>query len=261
MDLNKIRFSYLHYILQYSCSFGLESEKLESLYWYLEKTQGHSIGPLPWSRYANTTLIYDKVSIYCVLLTPQWKQSLRSSSMQVGETWSLKFSIARLDKQNRKFPPILIITEAKNAYFLCAHEPGLSMKNSEILQKWLWLESLTVTRFQSSHSVKNVTPVTIFSTWLESSHQKSWLESSHQKSWLKSSHWLKSRYSEFALGELRPPCSPSLHLWETLRRRYIALKRAFERFLLEKWAMVNMTLSAGWGNGGHKPFFLKENVK
>jgi len=32
----------------------------------------------------------------------------------------LKCSIARLDRQNRKFPPILIITEAKNAhFFLC----------------------------------------------------------------------------------------------------------------------------------------------
>jgi len=30
-------------------------------------------GPLPWSRYANTTLNHDKVSIYCALLAPQWK--------------------------------------------------------------------------------------------------------------------------------------------------------------------------------------------
>jgi len=34
LDLNKIRFSHLHYILQYSFWFGFESEKLESLYWY-----------------------------------------------------------------------------------------------------------------------------------------------------------------------------------------------------------------------------------
>jgi len=33
LDLNKIRFSHLHYILQYSYWFGFESEKLESLYW------------------------------------------------------------------------------------------------------------------------------------------------------------------------------------------------------------------------------------
>jgi len=45
LDLNKIRFSHLHYILQYSFWFGFESEKLNSLYWYLEKTQGHSVRP------------------------------------------------------------------------------------------------------------------------------------------------------------------------------------------------------------------------
>jgi len=35
----------LGYILQYSFWFGFESEKLESLYWYLEDTQGHSMRP------------------------------------------------------------------------------------------------------------------------------------------------------------------------------------------------------------------------
>jgi len=45
LDLNKIRFSHLHYMLQHSFWFGFESEKLESLYWYLEKTQGHSMRP------------------------------------------------------------------------------------------------------------------------------------------------------------------------------------------------------------------------
>ena len=45
LDLHKIRFSHLHYILQYTFWFGIESEKLESLYWYLEKTQGHSMRP------------------------------------------------------------------------------------------------------------------------------------------------------------------------------------------------------------------------
>ena len=81
LDLNKIRFLYLHYILQYGFWFGFESEKLESLYWYLEKIQGHSIGLLTWSRYANTALHQDKVSyiVPCWLLTeskvsslPQW---------------------------------------------------------------------------------------------------------------------------------------------------------------------------------------------
>jgi len=45
LDLNKIRFSRLHYIFQYKFRFGLESEKFELPYWYLEKTQGHSMTP------------------------------------------------------------------------------------------------------------------------------------------------------------------------------------------------------------------------
>ena len=65
-------------------------------------------------------IMHLKLSIYCALLTLQWKQSLRSSSTQGRDTWSLKYSIAQLDRQNRKFVPILIITEAKNAhFFLC----------------------------------------------------------------------------------------------------------------------------------------------
>jgi len=62
-----------------------------------------------------------------------------------------------------------------------AHEPGLSQrfcKNGSDSS----LESLTVTRVESSNSVKNVTRFEspFFSTWLEwsPSHQKSWLESS-----------------------------------------------------------------------------------
>jgi len=62
-------FSYLHYILHNSSWIGFESEKHESLYWYQEKTQGQSIGPVPRSRYTNTTLNHDKVSIHCALLT------------------------------------------------------------------------------------------------------------------------------------------------------------------------------------------------
>jgi len=40
-----MRFSHLHYTLQCSFWFGFESEKLKSLHWYLEKTQGHSMRP------------------------------------------------------------------------------------------------------------------------------------------------------------------------------------------------------------------------
>ena len=36
LDLNKIWFSYLHYILQYNFCIGFEFENLVSIYWYLE---------------------------------------------------------------------------------------------------------------------------------------------------------------------------------------------------------------------------------
>ena len=131
-----------------------------------------------------------KLSIYCALLTPQWKQSLRSSSTQGGDIWSLQCSIAQLDRQNRKFVPILIITEAKNAHFFVCKRTGfvhqelkdiVEMTLSRFSSHWLWLES--------SHFVKNVTRVEspFFSTWFESSP-------SHHKSWLESSHWFESRY-------------------------------------------------------------------
>jgi len=129
-------------------------------------------GPLPWSRYANTTLNHDKMSIYYALLTPQWKQSLRSPSTQVGETWSSKCSLARLDRQNRKLPPILIITEAKNAHFFVCKGTGFIHQElrdfvkttlTRVSSHWVWLES--------SHSVKNVIRV-------ESSHHFSQRDSS-----------------------------------------------------------------------------------
>ena len=105
-------------------------------------------GPLP--RYANATLKHDKDSIYCALLNPQWKQSLTSNSVEVGDTWSLKCSIAGLDRQIRNFAPILIITEAKNAnFFMCkrtefVHEElrdFVKMTLARLSSHWLWLES------------------------------------------------------------------------------------------------------------------------
>jgi len=113
------------------------------------------------------------VSIYCALLTPQWKQSIRSSSMQAGETWS-KCSIARLYRQNRKFPPIWIITEAKNAYFFVCKRTGfvhqelrdfVKMTLTRVSSHWLWLESSQVILWKTwpeSSLVSiflNVTPV------------------------------------------------------------------------------------------------------
>jgi len=50
--------------------------------------------------YKNTTLNHDKVSIYCALLTPWWKQNLRCTSVQVEDIWSLKGSIAQLGSRD-----------------------------------------------------------------------------------------------------------------------------------------------------------------
>jgi len=116
-------------------------------------------GPPAWSRHANTTLNHDNVSIYCALLTPQWKQSVRPSSVQVGETCSLKCRIAWPDKQNKKFAPILIITEAKNAHFFVQRN---------------WVCSSGTQRFCKNDS--------------SSGTQR------FCKKWLESSHWLESRY-------------------------------------------------------------------
>jgi len=74
---------------------------------------------------------------------------------------------------------------------LCAHEQSLSIRGSEILWKWLWLESRVIdcdlSRFILLKTWLEPSWVTIFSTWSESSL-------SHQKSWLESSYWFESRY-------------------------------------------------------------------
>jgi len=60
------------------------------------------------------------------------KQNLRSTSVQVGNTSSIKVSIARLDCSNKKFAPVLNITEAKMLSFLCV-QTNLVCPGSEIL--------------------------------------------------------------------------------------------------------------------------------
>ena len=94
----------------------------------------------------------------------------------------------RLHRQNRKTEPILIIIEEKTLISLCANELGLSIRGSEILWKWLWLDSRVIDCDSSR--------VIMWKTWLESSHHSSQRDSSlsHQKSWLESSHWLESCY-------------------------------------------------------------------
>ena len=124
------------------------------------------------------------------LLTPQWKQSPRSAYTQVGDTSSLKCSIAQLDSQNRKFPQSWSSLKQTNTHFFVFKQTGFAQQElrgfvkmtlNRVSSHWLWLESI--------HSVINVTRVEspFFSTWLVSSpsHQKSWLEPRY--------HWLLAR--------------------------------------------------------------------
>jgi len=155
----------MHYIELYTFALDLYSNSLNHFTWKRLK-----VTVLPLSRYAHTWLDHDDVSIglYCALLALQRKANLRSTSVKVMNTLPLGYSMTRLENQNRKFAPILIITGPKMIISLYANKLGLSIRGSEILQKWLWLESrvIIVTRVKSSHSVKNVTRV-------ESSHHLS----------------------------------------------------------------------------------------
>ena len=163
LDLNNIWFSCLHYILQYNFWNGLVSEKLRSLNWHLEKTQSNSMRPtaMIWSRYTNTTLNHDKVSIYCALLTPSVKAKAQvyvcaSWGHLVLEMWR---STTRQSKQ--KICANLDHHWSKKCSFLCVQTNWVCLseaqrfcKNGSVSSYWLWLES--------RHSVKNVTRVTIF---------------------------------------------------------------------------------------------------
>jgi len=89
-------------------------------------------------------------TVYCTLLVPQWKANLRSTSVQVMNTWPLGYSITRLESQNRKFAAILIITGPKNDYFFVCKKLGLliqrlwdfaKMTLTRVSSHWLWLDS------------------------------------------------------------------------------------------------------------------------
>jgi len=100
------------------------------------------------------------IGLYCALLAPQWKANLRSTSVQVMNTWPLGYSITGLKSQNRKFAAILVITGPKNDHFCVCKQTGF-------VDQRLWdFAKITLTRVESSHSVKSVNR-------LESSHHLS----------------------------------------------------------------------------------------
>jgi len=120
------------------------------------------------------------VSIYCVLLTPQWKRSLRSASKNVGETWYLKMQHSTTRQAKQKIS-LKIINKAKSGHFFVCKWIGfvhqelrafVKMPLTRVWSHWLWLEP--------SPSVKNVTRV-------ESSHHFSQRESSRVRVTKKSS--------------------------------------------------------------------------
>ena len=85
---------------------------------------------------------------------------------------SIKCNIARLDRQNRKFLPVLIITETKRAHFFVCKRTGfdheelrgfVKMTLTRVSSRWLWLE---------------LSRVILWKTWLESSHRFSQRDSS-----------------------------------------------------------------------------------
>ena len=118
------------------------------------------------------TAMICKYLIGCALLPPQWKANLRSTSVQVMNTWPLGYSITRLESQNRKFAPILIITGPKNDHFFVCKQTGFvnqrlwdfaKMTLTRVSSHWLWFES---------------SRVILWKTWLESSHHLSQCDSS-----------------------------------------------------------------------------------
>jgi len=165
----------------------------------LEKTQSNRMCRLPLSRYANTWLDHDDVSIglFCAHLAPQWKENLRPTSVQVMNTWPLEYSITRLESQNRKFAPILIITGPKNDLFFVCKQTGFvdqrlwdfaKMTLNRVSSHWLWLES--------SHSVKNVTRVEPLTRVTLSSRNSTALmvKKSKMQCWENFGHKLDSNY-------------------------------------------------------------------
>jgi len=185
----------MNYIELYIFALDLCLNSLNHFIW--KRLKATVCGRLPWSRYANTWFDHDDVSIglYCALLAPQWKANLGSTSVQVMNTWLLGYSITRLESQNRKFAPILIITAPKNGHFFVCKQTGFvdqrlwgfaKMTLTRVSSHWLWLES---------------SRVILWKTWLESSHHLFQRDSIRVRGTKNrdSSHWLESRYHWYRL--------------------------------------------------------------
>ena len=173
---NKIRFSRLHYILQYSIWIGFGSEKVESLYWHLEKAQSHSMRPTAMiTIFKYYILNHDKVSVN--ILCPDDPSVKAKSQVSLYASWGnliLKMQHIATRQAKQKISTNLDHHWSKKCSFLCVQTNRACPSGIERFSKNdsdSSLEPLTVNRVVSSHSVKNVTRIEspFFLTWLESS--------------------------------------------------------------------------------------------
>ena len=106
---------------------------------------------------------------------PQLKENLRSTSVQVMNTWPLGYSMTRRESQNRKFAPILIITGPKNDHFFVCKQTGF-------VNQRLWdSPKMILTRVSSHWLCLESSRVILWKTWLEASHHFSQRDSSRDR--------------------------------------------------------------------------------
>jgi len=90
-----------------------------------KRLKGTVWGPLPWSRYANTTLNHDNVLIYCSLLAPQWKAK---SQVYLCTSWG-RLIFKREHSATRQSRQIICANLdhhwSKNPHFVCVNENEL----------------------------------------------------------------------------------------------------------------------------------------
>ena len=154
MDLDKIRLSHLHYMLQYNFWVGFESEKLKSLYWYLEETQSHSMRPtamITMCKYYFKSR--EGASILCTT-----DPSVKAKS-QVSLYASLGNLIVKIQHSTRRQAKKKICANldhhwSKKCSFLCGQTNWVCPSGTQRFCKNdpdSSLESLIVTRVASSH--------------------------------------------------------------------------------------------------------------
>ena len=141
--------------------------------------------------------IKHQITIKCQYSVPGWPLSKRKSQDYLCASWcawSINCSWGRLDRQNRKFAPFLVVTEAKNVFFFKCTRSGF------VYQELRDFAKTTLTRVSSHWLRLESSQVILWKTWLgrvESPFFSTLLESSpsHEKSWLESTRVIDSSYT------------------------------------------------------------------